>query len=472
MTSKPTASARSAGTSGATVTKPPYRVPLMTEIAAAPATGLVAVSTFSGAGGSCLGLRMAGFEVRWASEFIPAAQDVYRANHAAHLDTRDIREVDPAEVLEVCGLEPGELDLLEGSPPCASFSSAGKREKTWGEVRKYSDTKQRVDDLFFEYVRLLRGLQPRVFVAENVAGLVKGVSKGYFKEILAALKDSGYRVRAQVLDAQWLGVPQTRARVFFVGVREDLGLDPAFPTPLPYRYSIRDACPWIGTATYDERRGRGERQIVDRPAHTVLAGGDASRNQTDMPEPVLTRSAHGKFDGRPASVDEPAPTVPSREWGGGYVHHGLENAGPPPEWFGDCAIGREYDNLRPGQGSDKYLNLVRTHPDKPSGCVTASGGHRRGAACVVHPYEKRKFTIPELRRICGFPDDFVLFGTYGQQWERLGRSVPPPMMRAVAERLRDAVLLRAESGPGAREAAPGATAAADPAQEATEPTGP
>ncbi|MCZ7641411.1 MAG: DNA cytosine methyltransferase [Verrucomicrobia bacterium] len=79
----------------------------------------------------------------------------------------------------------------KGSPPCASFSTAGKREKHWGKAKPYSDTVQRTDDLFFEYIRLIEGLKPRVFVAENVSGLVKGVAKGYFLEILARLKACG-----------------------------------------------------------------------------------------------------------------------------------------------------------------------------------------------------------------------------------------------------------------------------------------
>ncbi len=112
--------------------------------------------------------------------------------------------------------------MLDGSPPCASFSTAGKREEGWGKVKLYSDARQRTDDLFFEYARILKGLQPKVFVAENVAGLVRGTAKGYFKLILAELKDCGYRVEARLLDARWLGVPQMRERVIFVGVRNDL----------------------------------------------------------------------------------------------------------------------------------------------------------------------------------------------------------------------------------------------------------
>ena len=224
------------------MSKPPYRVPTMREIATLPWNGYTVASTFSGCGGSCLGYRMAGYRVAYANEFIEEAQRTYKANHPqSFLDTRDIRQVMPEDVLEKAGVERGELDLFDGSPPCSAFSTAGKREDVWGKVKAYSDKAQRVDDLFFEYVRLIEGIRPKVFVAENVSGLVKGTAKGYFKRILAALREPGYRVSCRVLDAQWLGVPQMRQRTIFVGVRDDLGLDPVHPSPLPYRYTVGEA---------------------------------------------------------------------------------------------------------------------------------------------------------------------------------------------------------------------------------------
>jgi DNA (cytosine-5)-methyltransferase 1 len=214
----------------------------MAEIEALPWNGYRVASTFSGCGGSCLGYRMAGYRVVYANEFIEEAQRTYKANHPkSYLDTRDIREVKPEDVMEKAGVERGELDLLDGSPPCSAFSTAGKREAGWGKVKAYSDKAQRVDDLFFEYVRLIDGIRPKVFVAENVSGLVKGTAKGYFKRILAALREPGYRVSCRVLDAQWLGVPQMRQRTIFVGVREDLGLEPVHPSPLPYRYTVGES---------------------------------------------------------------------------------------------------------------------------------------------------------------------------------------------------------------------------------------
>lgn len=240
--SKPSISARCAAMSGDNMSKAEYKVPSMKEIEQLPKNGFKVVSTFSGGGGSCLGYRMAGYEVVYANEFVEEAQKTYRANHSAYLDTRDIRKVTPESIMQITGLQKGEIDLFDGSPPCCAFSTAGKREKGWGEKRTYSDGKvQRVDDLFYEYARLVRGLQPKTFVAENVSGLVKGTAKGYFKRILAELKDCGYNVQARLLNAKWLGVPQTRDRLIFVGVRNDLNLQPVHPKPLDYMYTLGDA---------------------------------------------------------------------------------------------------------------------------------------------------------------------------------------------------------------------------------------
>lgn len=375
--------------------KPRYAIPSMADVAKLRGSrGYSVVSTFSGCGGSCLGFEWAGYQILMASEFVPAAQATYRANHpGVFLDVRAIRELTAEQILSQTGRERGDIDVLEGSPPCAAFSSSGRRDASWGKVRKYSDsdTKQRVDDLFFEFARLVDGVRPRVFVAENVSGLVKGRAKGYFKQIFAKLAACGYRVEARMLDAQWLGVPQSRQRLIFIGVRDDLGLEPAFPSPLAYRYSVRDAIPGI-TAVHGNKERRPTRRSPNLPAPTVLSG----------------NSRNGRVDG---DTD-----------------------------ISDFAIGVEWDRLAPGK-KGRYLNLIKPVPSEPCPSITAAGGGS-STASVVHPSERRKFTIPELRRICGFPDDFVLTGTYAQQWERLGRAVPPPMMRAVAETIATQILDR------------------------------
>ncbi len=355
--------------------KPSYCVPSMAEIAALPWNGFKVVSTFSGAGGSCLGYRMAGFKVVWANEFVPMAQESYKANAAPDcvLDGRDIKHIQPHDILAATGLKVGELDLFDGSPPCQAFSTAGKREKGWGKEKTYEHgATQKNETLFDEYIRLLRGLQPKVFVAENVSGLVKGTAKGMFLQILAAMKASGYRVTCRVLDAQWLGVPQQRQRTIFVGVREDLNREPAHPLPLPYRYSVRDALPWI-VAQRQETGGAWKYPTrTDEPSYAVRAQGIG---QLIAEAEVLCQS--GAFPKHYTPASAPAPAV---------------------------MAGRTVE------------------------MKTAT--------------EKRKFTIAELRRICAFPDDFILCGSYAQQWERLGNSVPPVMMQAIATTVRDQILMK------------------------------
>jgi len=417
--------------------KPPYKVPSMEEIRNLPWNGFNAISTFSGCGGSSLGYKMAGYKVLWANEFIPAAQDTYRANHGGtFLNTSDIRKVTPEDIFRETGLKKGELDLFDGSPPCAAFSTAGKREAGWGKVKKYSDTMQRVDDLFFEYSRLLEGLQPKTFVAENVSGLVKGTAKGYFKEILKTLRGCGYNVAAKVLDASWLGVPQARQRLIFIGVRNDIGLEPVHPKPLSYQYTVRDALPEIMAVGGITNSGfvSGKRIPSSKPCLTIMAGGagGSSIDQFGVLESVPIRVIHDTSGAWSLGdvTDRPCPTITAQGEGQMYIEAGTK--------LSNC-LQKEYDNVPVGGNSDKYFNLSRPHPEKPCPTITQMGG---SAAGVVHPFEKRKFTIAELKRVCAFPDDFILTGSYAQQWERLGRAVPPVMMYHIAKTIQEEILER------------------------------
>ncbi len=336
------------------ITKPPYHVPTRDELP--EPNGYRVASLFAGCGGTGYGYEMAGFKVVWANEFVPQAAKDHLANFPdTVLNTADIRSLD--REFDVIREAWGDIDVLEGSPPCASFSAIGKGDEHWGKSKKYSDTNQRTDDLFAEYVRALERLRPKVFTAENVPGLAQGRSVGVLRETLFAMQSLGYKVEMRRLDAQWLGVPQRRDRLWFMGVRDDLILPPEWPLPLTYRFSISDA--WHDLA----------------------------------PQKV-----------------------------------------PKAARIQDQAIGREWERLPLGRWSGKYMNLMRVPLDMPCPAVTQRGGGG-GVAAVTHPREPRKFTIPELKRICGFPDDFVLSGTYAQSYERLGRAVPPPVAFHVAERV-------------------------------------
>ena len=205
------------------------------------------VSLFAGGGGSSTGYRMAGGKVLAINEFIPEAVKTYSANWpTTKIIPNDIRQVTGQQILDLIGKKKGELDILDGSPPCSAFSTAGSREKGWGKEKKYSDSSQsNVEDLFFEYIRILRDVSPKVFVAENVSGLAKGTAKGYLNEIIRQLRASGYNVTCKILDAKWLGVPQSRTRTIFVGIRNDLWLesmkDKTHPKPLDNIVTLSDA---------------------------------------------------------------------------------------------------------------------------------------------------------------------------------------------------------------------------------------
>jgi len=350
--------------------KPPYRVLSLKEIKEIKKSHKV-ISTFSGCGGSSLGYRMAGLKVIWANEFIPEAQKAYRENkeEECFLNLKDIRNISAEDILNEAKVKIGEIDIFDGSPPCSSFSTAGKREKGWGKIKKYSSTAQRTDDLFFEYIRLIRGTKPKVFVAENVSGLIKGTAKGYFIQILEELKNSGYRVKCALLDAKYLGVPQSRQRTIFIGVRNDINKNPVFPKPLPYFYTLADVL-------YN----------IDKKYNIIEKESDITKYCT----------------------------------------------------------GREWDRLKIGSQSEKYFNLVRPALNKPCPTICASHGSQ-GIASVTHPFEKRKFSIYELKRICGFPDDFNLNGKYEENWERLGRSVPPVMMMHIAKEIKNNILDKNEN---------------------------
>ena len=441
--------------------KPPYRVPLMGEVAGIPWNGLTVASTFAGCGGSSIGYRMAGYRVLWANEFVPAAQDSYRANKAEWtiLDGRDIKVVRPEDVMADHGLKVGELDVLDGSPPCQSFSTAGKRARGWGKERTYEHgAKQLNENLFPEYVRLLRGLMPRAFVAENVSGLVKGVAKGFFIDILRELKASGYRVEARLLDAQWLGVPQTRQRIIFVGVREDLGLGPVFPAPLPYRYSVREALPWITQIDMGAHGYLGERRLDgNSPSSTIAATGMTSFKYEI--EAIEGANGHNCHAASPADI--PMKTVQAGRPVSVTVRQGsrvdFKNEGREIDIDGQLPC-----ITTPSRGSTDQFRVVHdvsrhTAPpvdvtDRPCRAITGptTAAHYTVDEVPGHEVQRRKFTIAEVKRLSAFPDDFVLTGTYAQQWERLGNSVPPLMMRAIAEAIRDRVLLPARARTGGR----------------------
>ena len=295
-----------------------------------PADAPTVISTFAGAGGSSLGYSMAGFRERLAVEWDNNAVETFRLNFPdVPVYHGDIAKLSVAQALDMTGLQPGQLDIFDGSPPCQGFSTAGKRQ--------LDDPR---NQLFKEYVRLLQGLRPKVFVMENVSGMVKGIMKLVFVEILKELKASGYKVSARLLNAMYFGVPQSRQRMIFIGVRDDLGIEPSHP---------------VGWAN-----------IV--PAQNVL------KIQS------LDYDTSGLFSEFNINIrKKPFPTITK-----GNRYH----------FFADFGSG------------------------------------------------KRRLTIKEIQSVASFPCSFNFTGGDNNAWERIGNSVPPLMMRSIAQHIRQEILDR------------------------------
>ena len=283
---------------------------------------------------------------------------------------------------------------------CKSFSMAGVREDKWGKVVAYSgERKQKSDDLFFEYLRLVLALKPRSFIAENVQGLALGAAVDHvLKPFEEEMRKAGYIVDHRLLNAADFGVPQERPRLFVQGIRtglvDKLGrqIKPAWPKPQEYRYTVSQAISGVESTV---------EQIVESWLGTKE---DLISTYGDIPDEVVKEFWKDRF-----SIKD----TDSR-----------------------FAVGAAWYILSPGGFPENtYFQLIRSHPDRPAPTITATSAGNIAAAGITHPHECRKFTVPELRSLFTFPGDYKFDGTTEQQGERMGRSVPPYLMKALAGKL-------------------------------------
>ena len=337
---------------------------------------------------------------RWVNDQAFSAHEDEIASGKIILWGDDIRGLDPYAMMDALGLEPGELDCFEGSPPCKNFSMAGVREAKWGKVAAYSgERKQKSDDLFFEYMRLVLAFKPKSFVAENVQGLALGAAVDHvLKPFEDEMRQAGYIVDHRLLNAADFGVPQERPRLFVQGIRvglvDKLGrqIKPAWPKAQEYRYTVNQAISGVESTI---------EQITESWLGTKA---DLFSTHGDVPEEVIKKFWKDRFN---------IKDTDSR-----------------------FAVGAAWYILGPGGSPENtYFQLVRSHPDRPVPTITATSAGNIAAAGITHPNECRKFTTPELRALFTFPRDYKFDGNTEQQGERMGRSVPPYLMKAIAEKL-------------------------------------
>lgn len=264
------------------------------------------MSTFACGGGSSMGYKRAGCEIVAANDIDPEM-----AWHYKHNLRPPLYYLCPIRDLLTAELPPQlfELDILDGSPPCSTFSMAGSREKAWGKDKHFREgqAKQVLSDLFFDYLDLVERLKPKVAIAENVKGMILGNAKGYTKLVMARLKEIGYRPQLFLLNAADCGVPQRRERVFFCAIRNDIEAPPLKLAP-KHRWisageatsdaqslteeEVKDTAPTDEAKTYWKHTNQGDSFAAAKMIKTGKANGFGRvRNAERAPSCTLTSNS-------------------------------------------------------------------------------------------------------------------------------------------------------------------------------------
>lgn len=327
------------------------------------------IELFAGAGGLALGIEKAGFETIGLIEFNrPAAETLKKNRPEWNVICDDIANISCLDLEEYFGIKKGELDLLSGGAPCQAFSYAGKRlglEDTRGT-------------LFYHYAIFLQKLQPRMFLFENVRGLLTHDNGKTYKTMLSVFEEAGYDIQYKVLNAWDYGVAQKRERLITIGIRKDLVNEIHYEYPVPHEYK------------------------------PVL--GDILK---DVPPSLGTRYSKNK--------EEIFALVPP----GGY-------------WRDIPAdIAKEYMKSCWYMGGGRTGILRRLSMDEPSLAVLTSPSQKQTDRC--HPLEPRPFTVRENARCQSFPDEWVFCGTVGEQYKQVGNAVPVNLAYDIAVKIREAL---------------------------------
>lgn len=419
---------------------------------------LRSIDLFAGAGGMSEGLRMAGFECIWANELDAHASITFSDNFPkTTVSTVDIREICPADVRRELGLEPGELDLVAGGPPCQGFSTYGQRDAF--------DPRNQLYRNFFEFVGEFR---PKCFVMENVTGLLSMSNGEVIEDILRSARELGYYTQVHSVQAESYGVPQRRRRVFIIGAIVDSA--PAFV--LPEFGGVGEEMDNVLDLFAEPHSKKRVRTVKDAISDLALcdpfppAGADQampypcgplSEYQTLMragSSELLSHSAKRMLGVRRLRL---ALLRPGDY--GDQLRDRIKGDGLPYSVIDEILVGhtgsrdlhgcRKQDvekelqlraMLHEGRHTvDEIMNFIdhggfknkyrRLSWDEPSHTLVAHMA--RDCSDFVHPEIDRFISVREAARLQSFPDTFRLPGSQFQQLKQLGNAVPPLLARAV-----------------------------------------
>lgn len=327
---------------------------------------VTAIELFAGAGGLALGLEQAGISTVKYVEFDKACCETLKTNRPEwNVVCDDIHNVDFTEYQD-------QIDIVTGGFPCQAFSYAGKK-------LGFEDTR---GTLFHEFARCVQQVKPKIFLAENVRGLVSHDKGRTLQTIIEVLKSLGYNVQYKILNAAYYGVGQKRERIVIIGIKSDLPIDFSFPSPDDKMTTLRQAlkdCPLSPGVEYSAKK----KKVLE----LVPAGGC----WINLPEDVA-KSYMGK----------------SYYSGGGR------------------------------RGMARRIGW-----DEPCLTLTCSPSQKQTERC--HPEETRPFTVREYARIQSFPDDWKFCGGIGDQYKQIGNAVPVEMARRIGVQLKKSILDYRES---------------------------
>ena len=368
------------------------------------------ISFFAGGGGSSAGYKLAGGDCLFVNEFQQVAVDTYLENWPStpHI-CGDIKNVTGQQIMEMTGLKVGELDIMDGSPPCPPFSMSGTKKKGWNKEKTAYGLKQKnIEDLTWEMIRIAGELKPKVIICENVKGLTMDYARDHLNRMVADFEELGYSTTYKVVNGIHFGVPQKRQRVFIISVRNDvlddidmswMLISSLFPEPVDEEPTIEDA---IGDLRLDNENCVEAVELCE----------------------VMKKSAKYKWLKR-------LPKNPEK-----VVSVGDDVVGP---WFEKVIAHRKkFGKEVPEKKSSFYQS--RRVPWNQASHTLSEQGLQTSLAVHLHAEEDRVYTTKESKRLMTLPEDYKLTGTLNERLARMGLMVAPMQMKYVAESIYEKVL--------------------------------
>ena len=368
------------------------------------------ISFFAGGGGSSCGYKLAGGDCRFVNEFQQVAVNTYLANwpETPHI-CDDIKNITGKQIMDMTGLEVGELDILDGSPPCPPFSMSGTKQKGWNKEKvAYGMKQQNIEDLTWEMIRITGEMKPKVVVCENVKGLTMDYAKQHLDRMVKDFEAEGYTTTYKVMNGIHFGVPQKRQRVFIVSVRNDV-LD-------------KIGMPWMLISSLFPEGADEEPTLEDAIGDLRLD----NENRVEAVELIeaMKKSAKYKWMKR-------LPKNPDR-----VVSVGDDVVGP---WYDKViAHRRKWGKSIPEKKTSFYQS--RRVPWHQASHTLSEQGLQTSLAVHLHAEEDRVYTTKESKRIMTLPEDYALTGKLNEQLARIGLMVAPMMMAYLAESIYEKVL--------------------------------